>query len=289
MACCNLFTVQDKRFHRYYSVPCGFCLNCRVDRRNFLEDCCKHSENYFGTSAFVCLTYDDYHIDPNLSLRKEDYVNFIKRLRSYIHYHSNEFDPSFIRPDFDFLCVGEYGDSFNRPHLHLLFFGLDSRFLEPLLEKCWDGGIYSCGALDNGGIRYVLSYLEKNIKGALQKELYDNVGLERPFCGHSRSLCTRFILDRLDEIRLNSGAYSIGKGSALRPIPQYWRKILCTSPFVNLYESSNLMKAHNIKFSLKEYNVFRKHQAKLRQTKLVNATRDWININDRGRDTQNHE
>lgn len=274
MACCNLLTIQDKRFGKKYDVPCGFCLNCRVDRRNFLEDCCIHSENHFGTSAFVCLTYDDYHLPENASLRKSDYVDFIKRLRSYLNYHIDSIDTRFLNPNFDFLCVGEYGDTFNRPHLHLLFFGLDSRFLTPILDKCWNGGIVDCGALENGGIRYVLSYLEKNIKGALQKELYDDNGLERPFCSHSRSLCSRFIIDRLKEIQFNSGAYRTGKGSELRPIPQYWRKILCTSPFTNLYNASSKMKAHGKRFSLKEYNTFRQHQAKLRQNKLVNATRN---------------
>lgn len=274
MACSNSFTIRDKKYFNYYTVPCGFCLNCRVDRRNFLEDCCKFSEDFFGTSAFVCLTYDDYHLPFNSSLCRDDFTKFIKRLRRYLNYHSDVCDGLFIRPDFTFLAVGEYGDSFGRPHYHVLFFGLDSRFLEKILLKTWHGGIVDCGALDNGGIRYVLSYLEKNVKGAKQKELYDDNNLERPFCTHSRRLCSDFILSKYDEIMENNGAYKTGAFNRLRPIPQYWRKILCCSPFTDLYSISNKMKSHGVTFSLKNYNVFRHNQALLRQKSLTIATRN---------------
>lgn len=273
MACSNTFKIFDKQFNRSYTVPCNFCLNCRVDRRNFLEDCCRFSEDKHGTSAFVCLTYDDYHLPDNLSLRRDDFTKFIKRLRRYLDYHAELVDGLLINNNFDYLAVGEYGDTYNRPHYHVLFFGLDSRALEPILSKLWYGGIIDCAPLLNGGIRYVLSYLEKNIKGALAKELYDNQGLERPFTVHNRGLCTDFILSHYDEIMLNHGSYSTGKPNQLRPIPQYWRKILCTKPFIDLNKIKKTMFAHGVKFSLKNYNTFRHQQALIRQQKLTIQTR----------------
>ena len=273
MACCNTLSIFNSRYNRFFEVPCSYCLNCRVDRRNFLEDCCIHAENVLGTSAFVCLTYDDYRLPSNGSLCRDDFVKFIKRLRSYIIYHSNKFNDKYINPNFDYLAVGEYGDSFNRPHYHILFFGLDSRFIEKILLDCWSGGIVDIGPLENGGIRYVLSYLEKNIKGSLAKQLYDDVGIERPFLSHSQKLCSRFIVDNLDVIRFNDGAYPTGRPNQLRPIPQYWQKVLCLSPFTDLYSVRSSMLAHKKKFSLKEYNAFRKYQASLRQHKLISNAR----------------
>lgn len=273
MACSNTFKVFHKNYE--YEVPCGFCLNCRVDRRNFLEDCCKHSENKYGTSAFVCLTYDDYHLpisNGEMTLKRDDFTKFIKRLRRYLEYHN--INNKFLRSDFSYMAVGEYGDQFNRPHYHVLFFGLDSRFVEKILLKTWKGGIVDCGPLDNGGIRYVLSYLEKNQRGSLAKALFDDKGLERPFSVHSQNLCSNFVLDKLDEIKLNHGCYFFGHPTKIRPISKYFLDKLSLKPAIDLYQVKNQFSSYNKKFSLKKYNSFRKNLAKLRQEKLIIATRN---------------
>lgn len=67
-------------------------------------------------ATFVTLTYSDDNIplqDGAATLAPADLQNFLKRLRTHLA-------PSRIR----FFAVGEYGDRTQRPHYHLIIYGL---------------------------------------------------------------------------------------------------------------------------------------------------------------------
>lgn len=94
--------------------------------------------------------------------------------------------------NFKYLAVGEYGGDgqiFDRPHIHLLFFGLDFAVCKKIIAKSWQGkGIVKVLPILNGGIQYVLKYLDKQLFGDLAVKKYDQNGLQRPFQVHSLGL-----------------------------------------------------------------------------------------------------
>ena len=126
----------------YFTIPCRYCLNCRVDRQNELVDRCEYEYIQYGCGAFVTFTYDDYHLFKNqfldtktneivASINKKDGKDFLNRLNKLVHKENKKtgFNP-LCRKDYKYVLTHEYGDSFNRPHVHCLFFGLDFAYCE---------------------------------------------------------------------------------------------------------------------------------------------------------------
>lgn len=124
MSCSNpsferVYTPDKRRFYTgmYVKRPCRWCLNCRIDKRNYWEDRLNYERLRMKSSAFVTFTYDDYRIPLNShgvpSLRRKDFTRFIDRLQRQLNYHGL---PDFCFSDWSYYAVGEYGDQFGRPH-----------------------------------------------------------------------------------------------------------------------------------------------------------------------------
>lgn len=138
--CINVQSVPNPLFHRrgYFSeygkicelpsqyspstefidVPCGVCPECRdsyftsILQRALLESLSSYL-------YFVTLTYDDSHI-PFIDLDGErilyaDYTHVQNMFKRFRDSHS-------LDREFRYLCVNEYGDTFSRPHIHILIF-----------------------------------------------------------------------------------------------------------------------------------------------------------------------
>lgn len=157
------------------ALPCGQCIGCRLDRarswamRIYLE-AQLHKE-----VCFVTITYDQENIPHGDTLVPRDMQLFIKRVRKH-------FWPTRIR----FYGCGEYGDSFNRPHYHLVLFGVrfTDRFLHKhrgtytvdrsiTLEKLWTKGFSSVQDFSIESAAYVAKYAVKKITGDKAKEHYE--------------------------------------------------------------------------------------------------------------------
>lgn len=115
----NVLPERFKSRKQYIQVPCGHCSDCRNTYYSSIlqRALCEHMSSYM---FFVTLTYDNDHV-PYLYLPNghiiyyADYSHIqllFKRLR----------DNTKIGRDFRYLAVNEYGDSYNRPHWHLLLF-----------------------------------------------------------------------------------------------------------------------------------------------------------------------
>lgn len=104
-------------------VPCGQCIGCRLDKSREWADRMLLEYDHTKKAIFLTLTYRDGDIpkrnesvdsayrNGNLSVR--DLQCFIKRLRK--HYENKE-----IR----YFASGEYGPTTDRPHYHVIIFGL---------------------------------------------------------------------------------------------------------------------------------------------------------------------
>lgn len=309
MACCRPFHLYPSKYlltkkHSAWTfwdwypngvdVPCGYCLNCRVDKRNEWSDRCKYEYQDKLTASFVTLTYNDIWIrdqecvhtslyDDHLvsSLNYKHVQDFIARLRKFVKYHK-EFHGVLCNPDFSYIYVGEYGENgsvFDRCHFHVLFFGLDFAFMRKFFTKEWKFGYIEVLPLLDGGIDYVLKYLDKEVKGDQAKEKYDLHGITRPKrCSSTSFGVGLYRRDRQDVI---DNGFTYKSGKVRRPIPSYyvkkfftrqteftdddvyWKKKLSQ---INLH---NKAVAHRLTdFSDKSLKAFRKRQSAVKERKL---------------------
>lgn len=151
---------------RPVSVPCGTCLGCRLERAREWAVRCMHEASLHEENSFVTLTYDDAHLPPGRSLRPDDFVRFMKRLRH-------------VRPGVRFFQCGEYGDRFGRPHHHAVLFNCGFSDLEFYrsqgdvklytsmeLAKLWPYGFSTVGDVTFESAGYVARYTLKKVGGS---------------------------------------------------------------------------------------------------------------------------
>lgn len=240
MACAHPIIRWDKNFHDFphwrkneMYFPCGRCLNCRVDKANELTHRCEQELINFKCGAFVTFTYDNYHIvdklrhdssgNLNATLKKTDLKKFMYRLRQNIK--RNMPDTLLSNHHFKYLAVGEYGGDgqiFDRPHIHILFFGLDFAVNKRMFERSWQGqGMINVEPILNGGIRYCLKYLDKQLFGKQAEQKYDKNNIERPFQTHSLGLGSSLYKSQLNYIKSHHGCYR-WKGKDV-PVPNYYK------------------------------------------------------------------
>lgn len=135
--------------------------------------------------------------------------------------------------------VGEYGDSFQRPHYHCLFFGLDYLDCRKIFRDSWKKGIVYINPLLNGGIRYVLDYMTKNLTSEMAVNEYDETNRERPFYSASKGLGFDFFYAHRKEIE-NDGFIKIG--SKVIPIPVYYKNIFSSFSDENITVRENVFR-----------------------------------------------
>jgi len=127
-------------------VPCGKCAACLKSRRDdwsvrLIEECKSHMD-----VSFVTLTYADGKLNfigsvPTVS--KLDIQLFFKKLRKYVKCR--------------YYCVSEYGPNTNRPHYHIILFGV-SKEKHKIIQQCWSNGNIMIDDINIQRIRYVAKY-----------------------------------------------------------------------------------------------------------------------------------
>lgn len=206
----------------YDQIPCHWCLGCKADRRNEWQDRIEY-ERVGRSSAFVTFTYDDYHIpfkDGKPTLCRKHVSDFLDVLHHRVAAHLPS--PLCVK-NFHYFTVGEYGDKFGRPHYHTIFLGLDFYDCRKLFFDAWQFGIIDSLPILDGGIRYVLKYVDKQVSVSKRKELYDDNGVEPPFSSMSRSLGSGLFYGQYDYIK-KTGNYKNLAGK-IRPCPQYYKNL----------------------------------------------------------------
>jgi len=64
-------------------LPCGQCINCRLERSRQWAVRCMHEASLYENNAFVTLTYDEQHVPLNGSLDVTELQGYMKRLRKH--------------------------------------------------------------------------------------------------------------------------------------------------------------------------------------------------------------
>lgn len=177
------------------------------------------------------------------------------------------------------MYVMEYGDVFERPHCHILFFGLDFAYCKKLLLERWNKGFIDVRPVLDGAIGYVTKYMDKQVFGILAEEQFDSKGLERPKIRMSKGFGKGLLLSRLKEIKENNYTYQVGR--VRRPISAYWKRLVHGNnieSFANKiraridgYERSAYDMKHTYRlqdFSRRKVDEFRLQQARIREDKL---------------------
>lgn len=172
-------------------VPCGKCIECLMQKstdiavRGILEYR-KWNKDFQG--SFITLTYNEKYLPKNRSLKKQDYIVFLRELRRYIKKEQN-------RTGIRILGCGEYGTLKGRPHYHLVIFNwipndlkIDNSctskskytlYKSKILSKLWGKGRVVIGKASENTVGYVAGYTTKkgfklnkyNKKGIYEKEI----------------------------------------------------------------------------------------------------------------------
>ena len=274
---CNCPVYVRDEFGGSYIRPCGSCLGCRIDKTILWSGRCS-SEYIKRRSAFVTLTYDTNHLvygenQIEATLCRKHLTQYIDNLR---HFIKRVGVPVGCDPDFAYVAVGEYGDSFGRPHIHLLFFGLDFHDCEKYFSQSWKNGFVKTLPLQKGGIRYVLDYMFKNF-GSDSNSKYLKNGLEKPFFSCSKSLGLDYFFANKDSI-VKDGY--IKSGSRKIPVPTYYKNMLMSfdseevatleyNQYLNFLDRLKLVKAQGYT----DYIEYINEQRKLRERSLASKFR----------------
>lgn len=132
-------------------VPCGRCINCRINRRR-MKTARLYLESLSHPSAVMAtLTYAEQALtwgENGPVLYKPDFTNFMKRYR-----HSG-----YVR----YAMCGEYGDKFGRPHFHAILYSKPfTQETADELQAAWPHGFVDLRPATLERFAYVASYVVK--------------------------------------------------------------------------------------------------------------------------------
>ena len=159
---------------RFIVLPCGQCMACRLNKSREWATRCVLEAKMHDENCFITLTYDDEHLPKDYGLQKQDFTNFIKRLRKNTG--------SKIR----YFAAGEYGDLYSRPHYHACIFGWKpsdlvlysvrngvNLYMSETILKAWQyQGFVTVGDVTFESAAYVARYVTKKITGSQAEDHY---------------------------------------------------------------------------------------------------------------------
>jgi len=147
-----------------FQLPCGQCLECRLEYARQWAVRCVHEAKVHDKNAFITLTYSDENLkSPKLEYR--DFQLFMKKLRKV----QNE--------PIGYFVTGEYGDKTKRPHWHAILFNYDFPdnkalrtnergdrvYTSETLNKIWSHGMAEIGSVTFESAGYCARYAAKKL------------------------------------------------------------------------------------------------------------------------------
>lgn len=221
------------RFGTPTPIPCGQCVGCRLERSRQWAIRLMKENKLHERSSFLTLTYHDDHL-PRLPSGKptlvlEDVQLFLKKLRKH-------FEPNRLR----FFQCGEYGETTQRPHHHMILFGEDfvkdrvqhslsqsghPQYVSSTLTKLWGKGHCTISQVSFESAAYVARYCLKKITGAGSKFLYQGRKPEFVTMSRNPGIASGFFEEFKDDIYPHDEIVpSIGRPASLPP--KYFDRLL---------------------------------------------------------------
>lgn len=258
MQCTNTHYIEKQNIR----VPCGVCTACRIRKTNeWTIRLTYELQSHNNIGSFVTLTYDDEHIHKNWqrpdllphTLSKTDAQNFVKKLRKRMM----KYEKKKIRY---YLC-GEYGEETQRPHLHIILFGVDSSDImhRNYIYESWDKCTWtplrkqkSIGFVAKESIQYTVGYIQKSFMSYNKEDIFQYYqGRIPPFNLQSQGL-------GIDGAFKNAGKiYMSGKipwqGTEVG-IPKYWTKKVGIKHEVKRQNKIDALVSDIKKYNVNNYN-----------------------------------
>lgn len=149
-------------------VPCRQCQNCRINLQRTWACRIQLESLWYASSSFVTLTYDPEYLPSTLdglpTLSPRDLMLFLKRFRN-------------LSGSFRYFACGEYGTQTERPHYHLVIFGI-SPMSENQISTAWSDpetktpmGYTSIYDLNEARSAYVAQYTTKKMTSLTSRNL----------------------------------------------------------------------------------------------------------------------
>lgn len=211
------------------ALPCGKCIGCRTDKATQWANRCKHEASCWDHNAFLTLTYDDEHLPQEGHLQPRDLQLFLKRLRKYANRPRSVLNRT-RRSNIRFFACGEYGETTNRPHYHLLLFncGFGDRtragkdlYTSPTLDELWPHGQNRLGDCTPAAASYIAQY---NLKKQGQGD-HDADGVWRPAPFLRMSLKPAIGATWADKYATDLGqGYLVQDGGRKSAVPRYYQQ-----------------------------------------------------------------
>jgi len=243
-------------------IDCGRCLGCRLERARQWAIRMMHESTLHEHSIFVTLTYDDFHLPPDLSLVPDDTQTWLKRLRKLTY-------PSRIR----FYLCGEYGDLKKRPHYHAVLFGwwpsdavptADSQggypqFVSALLDLSWGKGLCTFSYLTFESAAYTAGYIVDKVMSKDVERLKAHYGDRHPeFSRMSRRPGIGAGWEEKYSSETWRDDYIVINGRKMRPPLAYLRRLEKRGETIQAQNIRLDRDEHRIDLSKKESDTLRK-------------------------------
>ena len=210
-----------------FQLPCGQCLNCRLDYARTWAIRCVHEAKMHAKSSFITLTFSDAHLGDN-KLNYTQFQLFMKRLRKD---HGK---------GIGFFATGEYGTQTKRQHWHAIIFGWDAEdkkyqfttdrgdkvYTSKILDELWSFGDCKIGDVTFESAGYCARYAAKDLCGGKNHV----IGMEPISKKSNKNAIGKKWLEKFHDDIFNHGKMVIKKSDGsyipIGDIPRYYIKWL---------------------------------------------------------------
>jgi len=193
-----VYRLQKALYDQRAVVPCGQCTDCRLNKSREWAIRCVHEASLWDANCIATLTYKPEHLPEHGSIRPEDAVLFMKRLRERERYKFGKLNqrqpdqegPDLLASDIRSFGCAEYGEEGQRPHYHIILFNHHFNDRDPItpgyydsqeLTDIWGMGRTQLMDLTFESAAYVSRYVMKKLTGPRKQE-YGKRLPEQPVC-----------------------------------------------------------------------------------------------------------
>lgn len=196
-------------------IPCKNCIGCRLEysrewaNRGYLES------KMWEENWFVTVTYDNKYLYTPEEMTTSDGITYTndndewkgclvkKDLHRFIHNVRQKWQREFNHTGIRFMACGEYGETGERPHYHIIFYNMpipmeslyETKVLNNnvyykchLLDECWaNKGFIEVSEATWNDIAYTARYITKKINGDQSEDIYAQYGQIKEYMVTSRN------------------------------------------------------------------------------------------------------